>query len=582
MNETILTNAIDELETKNRMKTILDTLANIVSKTAGPFGSNTIIQDIYKNHTFTKDGYTVLKSLRVNGDIEQTVFDLVLKISRNLVKTVGDGSTSSIIIANKLFTLLESFINNTENPWPYSRKDLIDILSHISDLITENLKNMSNKITNENRYEILNKIASLSLNNDDHAGKFIADIFEIDNNGNNINIEVPISNNKVLSYEIIDGYLINSGMIHNSLYTNLKEKETILGSDGKQVMVFMSKLELNYEDIDLIADILGHASANKFDLLLLAPSFDEAVVTFLIMNKHHFTKNNIDCKMASVKIPNFTELNKNKFIDLSYLINTKPYDSLSKRLDPSNDSDNKELYDDYLGLVDSVDINEDRTILNGFLKEEDNDNLKLLKLDIDRELKKRESMENETTTNVNKISDLKNRKKALECKVVNILVNGITNLEKENNKFLIEDAVYACQSAIEYGYSLAGTMNVPKILNDINIVNDILDSVKRKFFNLKITDDKVLINLINILNESFTSNFETILKNANYSYEKIKETLDIISSTSEIIYDVKEHKFVNIENTKVLTSAATEIEILKSIMSIITLIATSNQFITIN
>ena len=94
------TNIVSDKELKSIMSETLQFLSDTLKNTLGPYGSTTIIQDQFMNHQITKDGYSLLKKIYIEEDEAKTILDLVKKISRNLVRKVGDGSTSSIIITS--------------------------------------------------------------------------------------------------------------------------------------------------------------------------------------------------------------------------------------------------------------------------------------------------------------------------------------------------------------------------------------------------------------------------------------------------------------------------------------------------
>ena len=110
------TNIISNEDLKKIMFETLQFLSNTLSRTLGPFGTTTIIQDRMLNHTITKDGYTLLKKIYIEEEEARTILDLVKKISRNLVRRVGDGSTSSIIIANSLYRFMTELMLQHQLP----------------------------------------------------------------------------------------------------------------------------------------------------------------------------------------------------------------------------------------------------------------------------------------------------------------------------------------------------------------------------------------------------------------------------------------------------------------------------------
>lgn len=76
--------------------------------------------------------------------------------------------------------------------------------------------------------------------------------------------------------------------------------------------------------------------------------------------------------------------------------------------------------------------------------------------------------------------------------------------------------------------------------------------------------------------------YRSVLEN---SYILTDEKIDSIITTvltKDKFYNLKTHKFEKFENTNVINSIDTDIQIMRSCISIIGLLATSNQVLTLN
>jgi chaperonin GroEL (HSP60 family) len=92
--------------------TILDHLATAVGSTFGPAGLNTIIHKSDMSHSFSKDGYSVLREIMYNEPVANTVKELVKNVSRKMTLTVGDGSTTVVLVTSAIYNVL----NNLNHP----------------------------------------------------------------------------------------------------------------------------------------------------------------------------------------------------------------------------------------------------------------------------------------------------------------------------------------------------------------------------------------------------------------------------------------------------------------------------------
>ena len=102
----VMTNVVKKETLRKVQLETLNTLKNVLAKSFGPFGSNTII---YKNGglpRYTKDGHTILSSLMFSGDIERSVHSDILEETSTQAKKVGDSTTSITILSALIFEKL--------------------------------------------------------------------------------------------------------------------------------------------------------------------------------------------------------------------------------------------------------------------------------------------------------------------------------------------------------------------------------------------------------------------------------------------------------------------------------------------
>ena len=116
-------NVISEEEYKKRLNLLFDDVANILSKTLGPFGATSVLDKV-GDVMLSKDGWQVLKKLAYMDEVQNTLLGLLVKIAHQVVMRVGDGSTTSIVGANQLLKQIEKIADNT-NLRP---KQLLDTL----------------------------------------------------------------------------------------------------------------------------------------------------------------------------------------------------------------------------------------------------------------------------------------------------------------------------------------------------------------------------------------------------------------------------------------------------------------------
>ena len=75
---------------------VLEKIAKVISNTAGPFGSYSMIMHQNALTEYSKDGHKVLSNFRFYKPLEQAVHDELLGITEHVIKKVGDGTTTAV------------------------------------------------------------------------------------------------------------------------------------------------------------------------------------------------------------------------------------------------------------------------------------------------------------------------------------------------------------------------------------------------------------------------------------------------------------------------------------------------------
>ncbi|AMS01312.1 chaperonin GroEL [Bacillus phage AR9] len=556
----VKSNVADQSKTKEVITETLNTLTTILSNSLGPYGSTSIIQDkLTVNHAITKDGYSILNKIKFDNEIASTILDIVKKISRSLVREVGDGSTSAIVVSNSLFKELDSLITEFKVP----RKDIIDTLAKFEEVLVEFIKNEATEITEEN-FNIIKEIATVSNNNDEKAGQIIYDIYkEIGANGF-INLE--LSDDIVDSYTVTKGIELNRGYITND-FANQVDKVT---TELKDALVFMSNQTLDESDSDLIGSLMGDVMlGRKKPLVIISKGYSSEIVNMLRINHRRDELKDL----VAIDYALATDHHRESFEDLAIYLGATIYDKFEMGQLDAFDIDK-------LGKCNKVTVNENTSkLIEGQGDPEAiKERIEYLNTRLE-EINKREKYIDTTEDEYR----IKKRIADLNCSIANLFIGGSTELEKETRKFLMEDAVFACRSALRNGYISGGNLIIPRIIDknlDVIIEKIISDKSLFRYFN---DDEKYnFIKEFSIkIKQAFRNSFETVLMNKFEDNENLID--DIISEciVNDKIYNLKTDEFEDISNTKIINSTQTDIEIMKATFSIIGLLVTSNQFVSV-
>lgn len=569
---TMLTNVVEEKNTKNKMRAVSNLIAKALIATLGPYGSSTIVQDREGNHFATKDGYDLMNRMSFDDEVARTILDLFRTTASNQVLSVGDGSTSAIVVANALFQSLTD-PNQIEHFKKVAPKDIVDILNDLSDLIESELRKIASPVS-EDMHE-LDIIAAIANNNDTEAGKLIADIYRKIGEHGFISMDV-LSNQTKDTYEIKNGIEWQRGFIDPIFALGYQDQKIIYDANPR---VIICNSVLTYDDIQLgLAPLLKEAhNQENAEVLIIANDYDDDVVTFLKSNRTKHLRlgdRSVPMNFVAVDIDLVTKESRNTLEDIALLCGCRIYDKMVVK--PAEIIANPS---EFVGHAEKVLVTAKSTQI---ISKEAQDSKKLeavvkeMKHTLDKLLK----IEVPTRDEDMKIYELRRRLSRLTGSSAILHVGGKTRAERMTRQRLIEDAVFACKSALQHGYIPGGNISIPKIL----LLNKESFSMLlgEKYNYLPIENIRSFFAyFIDLLVETFLESYRAVLNNSYMDEETTEFVIDKCLEEN-LFYNLKLHKYENYEDTVVINSVNTDIQILRSCMSLVAILSTSNQFMTIN
>src|SRR6185295_9292077 len=81
----------------------LEKLSDAVGKTLGPHGSLVLLDRLTMFGSATKDGATIAKEIESEDKLENLAIKVCSEISKRTEEEAGDGTTTSIIVAEALY-----------------------------------------------------------------------------------------------------------------------------------------------------------------------------------------------------------------------------------------------------------------------------------------------------------------------------------------------------------------------------------------------------------------------------------------------------------------------------------------------
>src|SRR4029079_7049630 len=87
-------------------------VAEVVRSSLGPRGMDKMLVSAIGDVTITNDGATILKEI----DVEHPAAKMMVEVAKSVDNEVGDGTTSSVILAGSLLEKAEDLINKHVHP----------------------------------------------------------------------------------------------------------------------------------------------------------------------------------------------------------------------------------------------------------------------------------------------------------------------------------------------------------------------------------------------------------------------------------------------------------------------------------
>jgi len=181
-----------------------DKLARTVASTLGPKGRNVIIDKPYGTPHITKDGVTVANEVHLQDPLENLGAQVLKQAAAKTVAQAGDGTTTATILANEILKNANKLIVAGANP--------IDLKRGIEDATNKVVADLAKHSQQfDGDWDMIEKIATISANNDAQLGKLIREAFETV--GKDGVVAVQESKSTATHLEQTQGYSFDRGYI---------------------------------------------------------------------------------------------------------------------------------------------------------------------------------------------------------------------------------------------------------------------------------------------------------------------------------------------------------------------------------
>lgn len=419
---------LNSVKARDALLTGANKLVDAVKITLGPKGRNVVLSRGYSTPLITNDGVTIAKEIELEDPFENLGANIIKEVCVKTNDVAGDGTTTASVLAQAI--LKEGMKNFTAGANPILLREGIN---SAIDVVVNKLKEISTPIQNNDE---IKQIASISAG-DEKVGELIAQAIEKIGKDGTITIEE--SNQIHTELKVVEGLQFDRGYCSPYMCNDNAKMQAVF--NNPYILITNKKLST----VNEILPILEEVSNQNESLLIIADDIDGDALATLVLNK---VRGNLNC--VAVKAPSFGDRRTEELLDIATFVGGN---LLGDDLKPLKDAT---LLD--LGRAKTVIVNKDNTtIIQGENnKEKLNERIDLIKLQIEN-----------ATNNYDK-EVLNNRLAKLSGGVAVIKVGALTEVELQEKKLRIEDALNATKSAILEGIVAGGGVALLSAIKDVD------------------------------------------------------------------------------------------------------------------
>ena len=272
-------------EAKEKLQAGVDKVYKAVATTMGPFGRNVLIEREYGQVSSTKDGVTVAKSITLEDPIENMAATVIKQAASKTVDQAGDGTTTSTVLAHSIASqALQATAYASTNATQVKR----GIEAAVKEVVAE-LKAISVDITDEAQ---IKQVATLSANGDEEIGNIVATA--IDKVGRDGVVTVEKSRTGETTLEVVEGMQFDRGYKSPYFVTDNNTMQVTLNEP--YILIYDKRISA----VKDLLPLLERVSTESKSLLIIAEDIDGEALATLVMNKARGV-----LQVCAVKAPDF-------------------------------------------------------------------------------------------------------------------------------------------------------------------------------------------------------------------------------------------------------------------------------------
>ena len=516
-------------DARTQLKDGLKELAAAVKVTLGPTGKNVILHKSWGSPKITKDGVSVSKEIELPQPFNNMGAKMVNEVASKTSDVVGDGTTTSIVLAEAIY--LEGLKHVAAGTNPISLQRGINKAAQVA---TEYIQSAAVPVKG---HEDIAKVATISANNDSGIGELLAEA--LDKVGKEGVIEVEEGKGMENELNVVEGMQFDKGYISPYFVTNPDSLEAVY--EDAYILLYEKKLSNVRELIPLLEKV---AQVGK-GLIIVAEDVEGEALAALVINRLQGV-----LKVCAVKAPGFGDRRKAMLADLAVVTGGQVItEDLGIKLESVELSQ--------LGQCKKITIDKDSTtIIEGAGK----------KKDIKGRCDQLRSQIEKTTSDYDR-EKLQERLAKLTGGVAVIMAGAATETEMKERKDLLDDALHATRAAAEEGIVAGGGTVFLR-------ASEAVDKARARAKGEEKFGFDILLNALK-------SPAQQIVDNAGEPGDVIvSQLMDRIAKDKHVGYDASAGEFVNMIKTGIVDPAKVARTALEMAASVSGLMLTTQVLVT--
>jgi chaperonin GroEL len=532
---------LESEETRQRVQRAISDLADIVGKTLGPGGKAVLMeQGDDKPPLATKDGVTVSRFHRPEGDIERVVTDAAREVCERTNQSCGDGTTTAIVLADAFVHAGHAWMD--QQPEQYSSQKLSRELRKIfNERIKPDILSAARPIKSlpiKESKEIVRYVALVSSNNDNEIADSVAEAVGYVGEDGMIHAEEGTGQETEVRKE--DGFPFNGGLSDlggsaSSAFVNRNDYGDCL-IEGAYVALYDGEVN----DVNVIAPVMervasevdGDGNRVRQPLVVFAHGFSDQVFKMMAQN---FKRGTLTVVPVVTKSTGQHQGRSAFLWDVAAYVGTKVFDPQGNPIQSAPIP--------ALGFVESLKYGQRESILLGSPDQET----------IEERIKQLKNQMEEASEFDKDL--LRYRIGRLTGGVATIYAGGRTGLEAKERHARVIDAISSVRSAMEMGVVPGGGAFLSKLGECL---------------------EKEAPGPVKIFAEALQEPMTQILNNAGVDEDKVIKKIGhpVGDKTNFMVYDALERTIVEWWSAGIMDPAKVAITAIENALSVATLLMT--------